>query len=281
MSTPTTSAHLAAIARSFLFVPGDRPERFDKAWESSADAVILDLEDAVAPERKAAARQAVQGWLRADRPVWIRCNAADTEWFRDDLSLASHEGVAGFFVPKAESVPEALAQFVDAGLAWIPIIETARGMGAAEALACARGVVRLAFGTIDFKVDMGIEGDDDALLYFRSRLVLASRLAGCGTPLDGVASSISDSALIRAEAGRARRFGMSGKLCIHPRQVEAVHAAFEPSAAERDWARRVLEAVAASNGGAIAVDGKMVDRPVWLLAQRIADAPAASQRLRP
>lgn len=272
---------IAAAARSFLFVPGDRPDRFAKAWDSRADVVILDLEDAVSVERKTAAREHVAAWLREDRPAWVRCNAADTPWFEEDLRLAQRPGLAGFVVPKAQNMPEALRRAVaDHRIGWIPLVETAVGMDQAPVLARHPGVVRLAFGTLDFQLDLGIEGDDEALHCFRSKLVLASRLGGCASPIDGVTVALDDDARLHGDALRARRFGFGAKLCIHPRQVPAVHAAFEPTADERAWAQRVLDATRASNGAAVAVDGRMVDRPVWLRAQRVHEAPAASCRMR-
>ena len=267
--------------RTYLFVPGDRPERFDKAWDSSADAVILDLEDAVLPERKDLAREAIARWLRPERPVWLRCNAVDSTWFSADADLASHPGVAGFIVPKAEVLPEPLlfaARRCRIGL--IALIETAVGIENASALARQTGVVRLAFGALDFQFDLGIEGDDDALLYFRSRLVLASRLGGKLAPIDGVTPSIDDPAVMRDDTLRARRLGFGARLCIHPRQVDVVHDVLSPSDETRRWAERVVSAMESSAGGAVAVDGKMVDRPVLLKAQAILAAPSAGQRLR-
>lgn len=267
--------------RSYLFVPGDRPERFEKAWDSAADAVIVDLEDAVPPHRKEAARLAASAWLRADRPVWVRCNAADTPWFDDDIAIASQPGVAGLVLPKAEVVCPALRQLASrTGLRLIALVETAAGIAQAESLAAAPEVERLAFGALDFQVDLGIEGDDDALLAFRSRLVLASRLAGKPPPIDGVTPAIDDDAALQRDTERARRLGFGGKLCIHPRQIAVVHAVLAPSKAERDWAARVDQAMHACAGAAVAVDGKMVDRPILMRARRIAAAPDAGQRLR-
>lgn len=259
-----------AAPRSYLFAPGDRPERFDKAWASSADAVILDLEDAVAPERKAAARAAVAGWLDAARPVWIRINAPDSTGYADELALLALPGVAGAVVPKAEVLPEALVTLATRqGRGLVALIETAQGIRHAEALARTPGVVRLAFGSIDFQVDLGIEGDDDALLLFRSQLVLASRLGALAPPIDGVTVATGDEALLRRDTERSRRLGFGAKLCIHPQQVDTVHAAFTPTGAELAWATRVVAAMQASKGAAVAVDGRMVDRPVLLRAQRL------------
>ena len=269
--TPTP----APASRSYLFVPGDRPERFDKAWASAADEVILDLEDAVAPAHKGRARDAIAGWLDRARPVWLRVNAVDTEWFADDLRLARAPGVAGVMLSKAEAVPGELATLHQArGVAVIALIETALGLAHARELATAPAVQRLAFGALDFQADLGIEGDDDALLFFRSQLVWQSRLAGLAPPVDGVTVAIGDEVVLTRDALRARRLGFGAKLCIHPRQLEVVHAAFAPDDAQRAWAQRVLAALEAGGAGAVALDGRMVDRPVALKAQRIADTRA-------
>lgn len=272
---------LALPPRSYLFVPGDRPERFDKAWASAADAVILDLEDAVAPQRKTVARAAVSQWLSAARPVWIRINATGSAWFDDDLALLGRLGVAGFIVPKAESLKVGLTERAERhGVPLIALIETALGIQHAQQLAATPCVERLAFGAIDFQVDLGIEGEDDALLHFRSQLVLASRLGSLPAPIDSVTVTTSDAELLRHDTLRSRRLGFGAKLCIHPHQIETVHRVLSPTDDERAWAVRVIAAMKESAGTAVAVDGKMVDRPVLLRAQRIAAALPPGQRLR-
>ncbi|MGB6054101.1 MAG: CoA ester lyase [Burkholderiaceae bacterium] len=260
-----------ALPRSYLFVPGDRPERFDKACAAGADAVIVDLEDAVAPDNKAAARAAVANWLSPAHPVLLRINGADSEWFADDLQLCRQPGVGGIVLPKAEH-STVLQQLTAAhpGVAILPLIETAQGFWNAAQLARGPGVQRLMFGSIDFQLDLGIEGDDDALLYFRSQLVLVSRLGEIGAPVDGVTTALGDGRQLQADTERARRLGFGGKLCIHPAQVAAVNRHFSPSDDEVAWAERVLAAAQASQGAAVALDGKMIDRPVILRAQRIA-----------
>jgi len=261
----------AAMARSFLFVPGDRPDRFAKALAAGADAVILDLEDAVAPAGKLAARAAVADWLSAERKVLLRINAADTEWFGDDLALCKHPGVVGVVLPKAESVDtiQEVTLHLTAGVGVLALIETARGMADVETIAAAPGVRRLLFGSIDFQLDLGIDGDGEELASFRSRLVLASRVAGLDAPVDGVTTAIHDIALLRADTERARRMGFGGKLCIHPGQVGPVNDCFMPTADALAWARRVEEAAATADGAAVSVDGKMVDRPVLLRARHM------------
>jgi citrate lyase subunit beta/citryl-CoA lyase len=257
------------MKRSYLFVPGDRPERYAKALAAGADAVIIDLEDAVAPSAKEAARNALRAWLTPEQAVLVRVNSADTAWFADDLALAGLPGVAGIVLPKAER-PETIARLMQQGAqAVLPLIESALGFHNALELARQPGVERLLFGSIDFSVDLGLTEGVEELQYFRSQLVLVSRLAGILPPVDGVTTTLDDLTRITDDTRRARRNGFGGKLCIHPRQVAPVNAAFAPSAEEAAWAARVLQAVENTDGAAVALDGKMVDRPVILQAQAI------------
>ena len=262
------------LPRSYLFVPGDRPERFDKAMASGADAVIVDLEDAVAATAKDTARAALAAWLKtAAGRVVVRINAAGSAWFEADLALLAQPGIAAVVLPKAERRSD-LTRVRDAapGVALLPLVESAAGLDGLRELAGAPGVQRLVFGSIDLQLDLGIEGDGDELLLHRSQLVLASRLAGLAAPVDGVCTAIDDASLLDAESSRARRFGFGAKLCIHPRQVPAVNAAFSPSAGQIAWAEKVVQAVAAAQGAAVAVDGAMVDKPVVLRARAVLQA---------
>lgn len=262
----------ASVPVSYLFVPGNRPERFGKALASGADQVILDLEDAVAPADKIAARDAVRASLDPDYPAAVRINSADSEWFEPDLALCSLPGVAAVVLPKAARVSEVERVLAAGAPKVLALIESAEGMANANMLAATEGVARLMFGSIDFSVDLGIEGDQRELDYFRSQLVLASRLAGIAAPVDGVTTAIDDPVLLRDDTLRGRRFGFGGKLCIHPKQLPVVHAAYLPSNEEVHWAMRVLDAARAAGGGAVAVDGKMVDKPVMVRAERILQA---------
>ncbi len=269
MSTLPSMPTMSAVPVSYLFVPGSRPERFDKAMAAGADAVIIDLEDAVSPVDKDSARASVAAWLSADKPICLRINTPDTDWFAADLALCAHPGVVAVMLPKAAQVAD-IDRLRKAGARRVlPLIESAQGFANLSALAGAEGVERLAFGSIDFAVDLGIEGDDRELDYFRSQLVLASRLAGIAAPIDGVTTAIDDKLVLESETLRGKRFGFGGKLCIHPAQLSVIHASYLPQAAEVDWAERVMVAAAASQGAAVAVDGKMVDRPVILKAERI------------
>jgi citrate lyase subunit beta/citryl-CoA lyase len=260
---------VSSVARSYLFVPGTRPERFAKALGAGAHAVIVDLEDAVPPSEKDAARAAVANALSAAQPLLVRVNAAGTPWFDADVALCRREGVSGIVLPKAEEAIgiEHVRRGAGERAEILPLIETALGLWNAPAIARAPGVRRLLFGSIDFQVDLRLT--DDELLAYRSQLVLVSRLAELQPPVDGVTTAIDDADALARDAARARRLGFGGKLCIHPKQVPIVNAAFEPSADAIAWARRVVEADARAAGAAVAVDGKMVDRPVLLQAQEI------------
>ena len=266
--------------RSYLFVPGNRPDRFAKACAAGADAVVLDLEDSVAPADKSKARAAVAEWLTAERPVMVRVNTSDSEWFQEDLRLGRRPGIAGVLLPKAERVEEirTIAEHFGSATPILPQIETARGFRNGVALASTVPVRHLLFGSIDFQLDLGMMADEEELLYFRSQIVLDSRLAGIEPPVDGVTTDIHSEERVRIEAARARRLGFSGKMCIHPKQVPIVNECFTPTAEEEAWARRVVEASAAAPGAAIAVDGKMVDRPVLARAEAILGKAAQFRR---
>ncbi len=256
---------------SYLFVPGDRPQRFDKARATHAHAVIVDLEDAVSPDRKLEARGTLAEWLSSDRPVLVRVNARATEWFDDDVAACAHPGVRGVVLPKAAQAADIAAVVAVCGsrMPVFPLIESAQGMWNALEVARAANVSALMFGSLDYQADLGTTDGD--LLDARSRLVLASRVAGIAPPIDGVTPSIDDEETLRRDALRSRELGFAGKLCIHPRQVDVVNACFRPTPAEVAWARRVVDAGARAAGGVALVDGRMVDRPVVLKAQAIVD----------
>ena len=265
------------VRRSYLFVPGNRPDRYAKACATRAGAVIVDLEDAVAPAEKPAAREALSRWLSAQRPVLVRVNAAGTPWFEDDIRACGGAGVAGIVLPKAEGPDDIARVGAIAGTRPVfPLVETARGMWNVLAIAQAPDVEALLFGSLDYQSDLAT-GDDD-LTYARSRLVLASRVAGIGAPVDGITQSVDDLELLRRDGQRARHLGFAAKLCIHPRQVDVVNRCFAPSPEEIEWARRVVDAFARSSGNAALLDGKMIDRPVLVRAEAIlAEAREASR----
>ncbi|AEI82391.1 citrate lyase subunit beta-like protein (plasmid) [Cupriavidus necator N-1] len=248
--------------RSYLFVPGNRPDRFVKASQSGADRVILDLEDAVAEADKDAARQQVAEYLGAGGAGIVRINATHSRWL-DDVMACRQPGLQGVILPKAESADliSRIVQLLPAGVKVLPLIETARGMKSLDEIASTVGVERLVFGTVDFRTEMGIEGDDEELLYFRSMIVLASKAAGKAAPIDGVTVSINDADELQRACIRGRRLGFGAKLCVHPSQVQAVNKAFGPSDEQIAWAVKILH-TAKSSGGVFKLDGEMVDAPV-------------------
>jgi len=264
----------STAARTYLFVPGTRPERFGKALASGADAVILDLEDAVAADDKAAAREMIADWFRgaADEDcsrIVVRINDAGSTWFSQDLLALCGAGALRVLLPKAEDARQiAAVKEAIPGAEVLALIESARGVAQVEAVASG-GASRLVFGTLDFALDLDIDTTHDAsgLAYAASRIVLASRVAGLPAPVAGVTPQLDDPARLLADLAGARLLGFGAKLCIHPSQVEPIHAALRPSEQAVDWARRVLAADAASPGAA-RLDGRMVDRPVVLQAQR-------------
>lgn len=268
--------------RCYLFVPASRPDRYERALASGADAVIIDLEDAVAASDKPAARASLQQWLArraADAPrIVVRINAAGTPWHGDDLALCAHTSVHAVMWPKAERA-DALhaAARVRHDLRVIALVESACGIACARELAGAPAVTRLAFGSLDLALDLGLRGHgEDDLAPHRAELVLASRLADLPAPIDGVTPAIDDDATLRADAQRARRLGFGAKLCIHPRQLAPVREALGPSANELAWAQRIVAAAGSAGGAAVSVDGTMVDTPVLLRAQALLDEASAS-----
>jgi len=267
-------AELLLPARTYLFVPGTRPERFDKALASGADRVVLDLEDAVSPDDKGNARSAIAAWMQGatlmDRSrIVVRINDAGSPWFAPDIAALADIRATAVLLPKAESAAQ-VAETRDAlpGAGILALIESARGVFEADRIAAA-GVQRLVFGTLDFALDldMDISTDASGLGYAAGRIAIASRLAGLPAPVAGVTPQLDDEGLLLSDLADARRFGFGAKLCIHPRQIQPIHAALHPSAQALDWAQRVVAADAASPGAA-RLDGRMIDRPVVLQAQR-------------
>ena len=264
-------------ACSFLFVPATQPERYGKALASGADGVIIDLEDAVGLDDKAKAREILKNtWpsisIDQKHRIVVRCNAPGSSFYGADLVLAKELQVRHLMIPKTESrdhINGAAEELKTT--AFIPMIETPLGLHHLNEIASAEQVLRLALGNLDMQVELGISCDDNETEIDTARfmLVLASKLAQIAPPLDGVTPSTDDEPRIFAHAQKAKRFGFGAKLCIHPKQIPIVRRAFTPSPEELDWAKRVISADKAAKGQAVKVDGKMVDRPVVMLARRI------------
>lgn len=254
---PADSRTVAA-ALTFLFVPGARPDRFHKAAAAGADVVVLDLEDAVAPEGKDEARGAVAEWLDAGGRAMVRINGADTPWFADDLAMVRARDVVVMLPKAATPWPVELAT---TDVPVVALVETAAGMLTAATVATSPNVVRLAFGSVDFATELGMEHTDrEALAPARATLALASRAAGLPGPVDGVTTAVRDEELLVSDCRHGLSRGFGAKLCIHPAQVGPAAAALRPDEASLRWARAVVEA---AGGGAVAVlDGALVDKPV-------------------
>ena len=260
--------------RSLLFVPATWPDRIAKALASPADAVIVDLEDAVADSDKAAARDALETFL-ADNPqasLVVRVNAPGSPHHESDVALCARQtAITHLFVPKAES-RQALAKAAacDKPL-WLQI-ETAQGLLALPSLAGMAGVERLSFGTLDMVTELGLTpetpGARQMLDQGRYQLVVHSRAASLAAPLESPHPAIDDTDAVARTAVHAKEMGFAGMLCIHPQQLPVVNQAFSPSEADVDWARQVVDG-ASREAGAFSVAGQMVDAPVISRARGI------------
>jgi citrate lyase subunit beta/citryl-CoA lyase len=261
---------MIAAARSFLFVPGHRSDRFAKAAAAGADVVVLDLEDAVGADRKDEARENVRAWLAEGHDAVVRVNAAGQPWHEDDLAAIAGRATA-IMLPKAEDP----RQVAGVPAAVIPLLETAIGIERASAICRVASVIRPTFGSVDLAAQLGVDHrSHEALRHARSAVVLAAAAAGCGAPIDGVTTAVEDEAALRADVGHAVTLGFTAKLCVHPRQIATVNAGFTPSVAEVEWAKAV---VAAGSDGSVSVhNGQMVDRPVLLRAQALLERAGES-----
>lgn len=257
-----------ADASTFLFVPGDRPERFDKAFGAGADLVIIDLEDAVAPDNKSAALSSTLAALAgegvvADFSALVRVNGRD-----DAIAVAQVDSsrLVGVVIPKAEDPAEisVIAAALPVHCAVVALVETALGVANARAIAALPRVTRLAFGAIDFAADV----DATAPAVFdaaRAALVIASRAENKPAPIESPSTNFTDLEAVESDARAARAMGFGGKLCIHPAQIAPITAGFAPTVDEIEWATRVI----GLDGGAVQLDGAMVDKPVVDRARRI------------
>ena len=271
---------------TYLFVPGNRPERFTKALASGADRVILDLEDAVAAADKAHARQAIASWVAtlassdADR-LLVRINDVTSPCHLDDVLWLQRTCIKHSMLSKCKS-PAQVAQVLahmPPGSRVLPLIETVRGVLAATAIAQAANVSRLAFGSLDYLLDLDLPGPGFALDAAALAIAMASRAANLPPPVAGVTPEL-DAAQVQSDLAHARVLGYGAKMCIHPMQVAVVREAFLPDAQTLAWAQRVLTQWQQSNGaGVIQVDGQMVDKPVLLRAERILALAGQSQSL--
>jgi len=277
------------VYRSFLFAPGNEQKKAEKALICGADAVVLDLEDAVAVSEKEKARKLASEVIRKPRKCkgFIRVNAVPTGLTRKDLEAAVSPQLDGIVLAKVESpyeielVDKVISELekernIQAGKTeLIPYIETAAGLCALkEILTASKRIARAFFGAVDFSVDIGAERTVEGLemLYARSKLVVVSRAVGIEPPVDAVFTDISNLDGLIAEAKLGRQLGFQGKQVIHPRQVEPVNKIFSPTKKEVEWARKVVkvfEEMERKGNAAIQIDGKFIEYPVVERAKRI------------
>jgi citrate lyase subunit beta/citryl-CoA lyase len=260
--------------RSYLFAPGHNQKLLRRVFEAGADAVMLDLEDAVPPAAKQRAREMVAEVLET-RSAWVRINAVRTDTAAADLDAIAGDA-AGIRIPKVEA-PEDVDWVVHRahGKPLICAIESARGILAAQEIALVPGVRQLSLGGVDLRRDLGAGDGTLQTIYARSHLVVVSRAAGLDPPIDSVYARLDDEPGLRAEAEFARSLGFFGKSAIHPRQLAVLHDVFTPSAEELEWAQGVLEAFTAAGGEAVKLtDGEFVDLPVADRARRLLELAA-------
>ena len=288
------------LNRSFLFAPGNVARRVEKALALEADAVILDLEDSVAPGDKAATRKPVAEALRRPRRGrgYVRVNAPSSPFCYADLVETIHQGVDGVVLPKVESAADLHAidwliaalersrGIAEGSIDLMPLIETAAGVQRVDRVLQARSlrpypgpwrVRRVCFGAADYANDLGLTvgPEEEPLAEARARIVLASRAAGMESPIDSPWFDLKDSDAFRRALERSRRAGFQGRLCIHPDQIAAVNAAYLPNDDEAARAERIVSAFSQAEAkglAAIEVDGQMVDYPIVRRAQAVLDA---------
>ncbi|QIL79958.1 CoA ester lyase [Diaphorobacter sp. HDW4A] len=278
MSIQCSQLSIVVRARSFLFVPANQPERVFKALATATDCVIVDLEDAVAPGSKQVAREQLAQTLQQCgaqqlKNMLVRVNAVGTPWHEADIALLRHWMNTGLatMLPKAECAASLreVAKNLGPDTQLVALIESLAGLDAANALASDAQVARLAFGHLDFQLDLGMQASaqEPELAFARNAVVCASRRAGLPAPIDGVTVDTGNADRLISDASRARAFGFGAKLCIHPSQILHVNEAFGYTDAERDWATKVLEGAAKHAGETFSLDGRMVDLPVIRAAQ--------------
>ncbi|MFM1988057.1 MAG: hypothetical protein RJA99_1014 [Pseudomonadota bacterium] len=282
------------VLRSMLFAPGNHARRVEKALALQVDAVILDLEDAVAISEKAATRELVAAALAGPRRClgYVRVNALGTEWAYGDLVAVARAGVDGIVLPKVESAAELAT--VDwllgalererglpaGGIDVLPIVETARGFSMLAEIVRGPRVKRVAFGAGDFTLDLGLawSASELELLPYRSAIVVESRAAGIEPPIDSVWIDLPDTAGFERSVETSKALGFQGKCAIHPDQVTVIDRVFAPTDAEIAYARKVVDAfheAEARQLAAIRVDGRFVDYPIVDKARRLLGRAAA------
>ena len=246
------------LPRLPLFTPGCNISFLDKAIAKGAESVIVDLEDAVAPERKGMARDNLQ---KIQHPVFVRINGEGSSEFENDLNaVKDHPLIQGIIFPKSESKAQLdkVHEFTNKKI--IPLIESAEGLNQVQQLAEHHATITLSLGHLDLAMSLRCQPDFVSLQYARSQIVLACALAKIPTPIDGITQSFTNVNEVLQDCLRARQLGFGGKLLIHPAQIIPAKQGFCPTEEEYEFSKRVIEI--SPNGAAAQIDGKMIDAPV-------------------
>lgn len=266
---------------SYLFIPGNSLKKLQKGLESKSDAVIIDLEDAVLPIDKYTAREQVvevlnSGLVKGQPKVYVRINSFQTEWCIDDLvAISSIPVVAGIMLPKSEDSEsiKVVSQYLTEGQELIPLIETAKGVFYFQDIVTASSKIKkAAFGSVDYALDLGVEWTEkgEERRYAMGVLPVASRALGLDPPIDAVFPIIQNNEAFLLDANIGKEEGFYGKLIIHPKHIELVKEVYKPSEEQITWSKKVIELYESNtHQGAIQLDGKLIDLPIYLLAKRI------------
>lgn len=275
--------------KSWFFIPGSKDRFLAKAPEIKADIIIFDLEDSVVPKEKDEAREKIKPWLNnkdISAKKYVRVNEIDSTFFIDDIRELVNEGSDGFVLPKANSMDDIkildylITTFEKRNnldlnhIKIVPLIETGAGMlNAADIAAASSRIEAMAFGAEDYMLDLSIPSDSNqSLLHARSTLVAASSAAGINPPVDSVFTDFNDQDGLKEASKLSRGSGFQGRLVIHPKQIETVNKMYAPTAVEIEEAEKIVNAFKSSiddGHGAIEVDGKMIDPPVYERAKKI------------
>ncbi|MEC1525425.1 CoA ester lyase [Neobacillus niacini] len=264
----------------YLFAPSNSEKKIHKALTLHTDAVIIDLEDAVTSNEKEMARNLVYSLLKTDETfrskIYVRVNSIKTPWFFEDLSMVNElKRIDGIMIPKSEDKTSIslAAELINKDVEIIPLIESAAGVMNIETILSSHPAVnRVAFGSVDFALDIGVDWSVEGTEreYAMSKLVLASRASGVNPPIDAVFPVIDDRESFIADTQKGKQIGFNGKMVIHPKQIDWVKEVYTPSKKQLEWSKKVIDVFESSaHSGAIDLEGKLIDRPVYLLAKRL------------
>ena len=258
-----------ANTKSWLFVPATRIDRVAKAFASGADAVIIYLEDTVALVDKAQARLAIEDYYNspAYQPLWLRINQATSSEFANDVALCQRlPNLTGIILAKAEQAADIEHLYQHTGLAVVALIETAVGLYQVDAMAKALGLVAFSYGFLDLcndlRVQVGTAAADIVANQLRYQLLVSSRANQLSAPIDSIYADFKDEAGLKDRVTLWSQMGMSGMLCIHPKQVAIVQQALQPTEQQLDFAKKVIAEFERSGQAVFKIDGNMVDAPV-------------------